>query len=215
MRLSKKLLSVPECISLLLLSVLALPVMAAATLVDIQQRWDETNFVLQGDAQLAAFEQLVVDVDAYTGAHADEAEAWVWSGIIRSSFAGAKGGLGALKLAKAAKKDFEQALERDERAMAGAALSSLGTLYSSVPGWPIGFGNDKKAEEFLRRGLEIDPDGLESNFFYAEYLRDHKRNNEARLHYELALNSKPRPGRQIADQGRKQAIKEILAGMGG
>ncbi len=210
----KKVFSVAEYVLVLILSVATLPVMAATSLTDIQQRWDETNFILQGDAQIAAFEQLVTDIDAYAEAHSDEAEAWVWSGIIRSSFAGAKGGLGALKLAKAAKQDFEQALERNERAMAGAALSSLGTLYSSVPGWPVGFGNDKKAEEFLRRGLEIDPDGLESNFFYAEYLRDQKRNNEARLHYDLALNAPPRPGRQIADQGRKQAIREILADMG-
>ncbi len=194
----------------LFLSVMALPVWAEASLTEIQQRWDETNFVLNGDAQEQAFEQLLGAADAYKQAHADEASAWIWSGIIRSSYAGARGGLGALKLAKAAKTDFETALELDEAAMAGSALSSLGTLYSSVPGWPIGFGNDKKAEQFLLRGLEIDPQGLESNFFYAEYLRAEKRVGEARQRYELALSAAPRPGRKVADMGRKQQIENIL-----
>lgn len=199
----------------LFLSVMALPAWAEASLTEIQRRWDETNFVLDGDAQEKAFEQLLDAADTYKQAHANEASAWIWSGIIRSSYAGARGGLGALKLAKAAKSDFEKALELDEAAMSGSALSSLGTLYSSVPGWPIGFGNDKKAEQFLLRGLEIDPQGLESNFFYAEFLRAEKRVGEARQRYQLALGAAPRPGRKVADMGRKQQIENILRDLEG
>ncbi len=202
-------------LALLLLAGLAvaMPLRAAVTLDDLQQRWDMTNFELEGDAQVDAFEGLVSDVDTYKSAHPREAEAWVWSGIIRSSYAGAKGGLGALSLAKEARRDFEAALELDADAMHGSAATSLGTLYFSVPGWPVGFGNDDKAEALLRQGLAVYPDGLDSNFFYAEFLRDQKRVTEARYYYERAMAAPDRAGREIADKGRRNQIKTVLAEM--
>jgi tetratricopeptide (TPR) repeat protein len=186
---------------------------AAPTLADVQQQWDRTNFSLNGDAQIDAFERLIETVDAYTAAHPREAEAWVWSGIVRSSFAGARGGLGALGLAKQARKDFERALEIDADALHGSAYTSLGTLYFSVPGWPVGFGNDDKAENLLLQGLKLDPDGLDSHFFYAEFLRDQGRDVEARQHYRTAMQAPLRPGREIADAGRRRQIEAILADM--
>ncbi len=198
---------------LLALTMAALPLRAAVTLGDLQQRWDRTNFELQGDVQTEAFESLVRDADAYKAEHPREAEAWVWSGIIRSSFAGAKGGLGALSLAKAARADFETALGIDTDAMEGSAATSLGTLYFSVPGWPIGFGNEEKAEALLLEGLAINPDGLDSNFFYAEFLRDQKRLTEARDYYQRAMAAPLRSGREIADTGRRNQIRAVLAEM--
>ena len=180
-------------------------------LADLQQRWDETNFTLTGDRQESAFEQLQADAEAYAAAHGQDAEAWIWSGIIKSSFAGAKGGLGALGLAKAARKDFERALEIDPGAMQGSAYTSLGTLYYSVPGWPVGFGDDEKAEELLLAGLQANPDGIDSNFFYAEYLRKDKRLDDARAHYLRAQKAPPRANREIADRGRMAQITEALA----
>ena len=59
------------------------------------------------------------------------------------------------------------------------AYSSLDTLYFRVPGWPIGFGSDKKAERNLRAGPDIDPNGIDSNFFYAKLLRDQGEHAEA------------------------------------
>ena len=35
----------------------------------------------------------------------------------------------------------------------GSAYTSLGTLYFKVPGWPVGFGDEEKAEELLRKAL--------------------------------------------------------------
>jgi hypothetical protein len=40
-------------------------------------------------------------------AHPDNAEALIWEGIVLSSEAGAKGGLGALSIAKAAKRNWK------------------------------------------------------------------------------------------------------------
>jgi tetratricopeptide (TPR) repeat protein len=115
-------------------------------LADLQQRWAVANYALHDKPRVAALELLVQDAEAVTGRYPQRAEGWIWSGIIRSTLAGAKGGLGALGIAKAAKRDLERAIELDPAALDGSAYTSLGTLYSKVPGWPVGFGNEKKAK---------------------------------------------------------------------
>ena len=123
----------------------------------LQSRWAEVNYQLEDDAQIDAFEELVAKAEQVTDANPRSAEAWVWSGIIRSTFAGAKGGLGALGIAKQSKKDLEKAMDLDADVLGGSAYTSLGTLYFNVPGWPIGFGNEERAEELLLQALELSP----------------------------------------------------------
>jgi tetratricopeptide (TPR) repeat protein len=196
---------------LVVLALAFLPIANAATANDLQAGWDNANFQLLGKEQQESFEQLIAAADAFTAAKPDDADGWVWSGIIKSSFAGIEGGLGALGLAKQAKADFEQSLKLDANAMQGSAYTSLGTLYAGVPGWPLGFGDDKKAEELLLKGLALDPAGIDSNYFYAQFLREEGRSADARKHYEAALQAPARPGRAIADSGRQAEIRAALA----
>ena len=88
----------------------------------------------------------------------------VWLGIVQSSHAGAKGGLGALGLAKKARASLESALALDPKALDGSAYTSLGTLYYKVPGFPLGFGNKDKAQEFLRNVLAANRDSPYNRF---------------------------------------------------
>jgi tetratricopeptide (TPR) repeat protein len=180
------------------------------TVPDLQARWAEVNYQLVDKAQLEAFGTLESDVEQFTTKFPEDVDGWIWSGIIKSTYAGAKGGLGALGLAKAARKDLERALEIDDQAMNGSAYTSLGTLYFSVPGWPLSFGNDKKAEQMLKKGLEINPDGIDSNYFFAEFLRDQGKFDEAESFYMKAKSAAPRPARPAADQGRQQEIATAL-----
>lgn len=184
---------------------------AQDTVHDLQKEWAIANYQLEGDAQLDAFEALKEDALRFTTEHPEDADGWVWSGIIKSTYAGAKGGLGALKLAKSARKDLEKAIEIDGTAMNGSAYSTLGTLYFSVPGWPLGFGSDKKAEQMLRKGLELNPDGIDSNYFFAQFMRDQNNLAEARTYYLKARTAAPRPDRPLADQGRQLDIDTALA----
>jgi tetratricopeptide (TPR) repeat protein len=184
---------------------------AQDTVHDLQKEWAIANYQLEGDAQLDAFEALKEDALRFTTEHPEDADGWVWSGIIKSTYAGAKGGLGALKLAKSARKDLEKAIEIDGTAMNGSAYSTLGTLYFSVPGWPLGFGSDKKAGQMLRKGLELNPDGIDSNYFFAQFMRDQNNLAEARTYYLKARTAAPRPDRPLADQGRQLDIDTALA----
>lgn len=183
-----------------------------ADIVDtLQHDWAKANYELTGDSQIEAFESLIDRADHAVAEYPKSAEILIWDGIIKSSYAGAKGGLGALAMAKAARKSLEAALEVDGRALQGSAYASLGTLYYKVPGWPVGFGNDKKAVQFLEKALQINPDGIDSNYFYADYLLQKKQYQEAEHYLLKAQQAAPRPNRPVADAGRQEEILAALS----
>lgn len=174
--------------------------------VQLQKRWAEVNYNLEGKAQKEAFEALIIKAEGVTISYPNAAESWIWQGIIKSSYAAAKGGLGALSLAKSSKKDLEKAIELNGDAMSGSAYTSLGTLYAKVPGWPLGFGDDDKAKELLERALSVNPDGIDSNYFYAEYLVEQRQYKQAETFLLKAQQAPARLNRLVADKGRHDKI---------
>lgn len=181
-----------------------------AQLHQLQTRWAEINYQTPEKQREEAFAKLVTQADAALASEPKAAELLIWRGIILSTEAGAKGGLGALGLVKEAKASLEQALAIDPQALAGSAYTSLGSLYYQVPGWPIGFGDDEKAEKMLTQALAINPDGLDPNYFYGDFLQRQKRYEEARAALEKALAAKDRPGRELADNGRRAEATALL-----
>lgn len=177
----------------------------------LQKTWAKVNYTMEGDAQEEKFEGLVKQADEVIAEYPNAAEGFIWRGIIKSSFAGAKGGLGAMTLAKASKSDLEQAILLNGEALSGSAFTSLGTLYFKVPGWPIGFGDDDKAKEFLEKALTINPDGIDSNYFYASFLSEDDQYSEAEKYLLKAQNAAPRPERALADKGRHDEINKLLS----
>ena len=63
-------------------------------------------------------------------------------------------------------------------AAALALAVSLGTLYHRVPGFSVGFGSDRKAKEYLEKAVAINPDGIDRNYFYGEFLYDEGRRRD-------------------------------------
>ncbi|MTI63845.1 tetratricopeptide repeat protein [Methylophaga sp.] len=177
---------------------------------EVQHNWAEANYQLKDKAQKTRFEALLNEADAVVKANPDSAEALIWRGIVQSSYAGIKGGLGALGLAKAARADFEQAMKIDDKALDGSAYTSLGTLYFKVPGWPLGFGDNDKAEALLKKALSINPEGIDSNYFYGVFLLDQRQYKQAEQYLLKAQQAPARPGRPLADKGRQQEIAAAL-----
>ena len=181
-------------------------------LLSIQQAWANVNYQTPaGDPRKDAFDALEKRAAAFARQHSGRAEALIWEGIIESSYAGAKGGLGALGLAKEARGNLEAALKIDPEALNGSAYTSLGTLYYRVPGFPIGFGDDDKARQLLQQALRINPDGIDPNYFYADFLYEEGNYAAALPYLEKAAHAPARPGREVADKGRHEEIAALTA----
>ena len=74
-----------------------------------------------------------------------------------------------MKEAKARLGDRHQA---GSRCAGRLGLHQPGFPYYQVPGWPVGFGDDEKAEQLLKQALAINPTGIDPNFFYGDFLLD-------------------------------------------
>jgi tetratricopeptide (TPR) repeat protein len=177
----------------------------------LQREWEEIKYRKPAAEQEKAFEALSKTATAVRAKYPDRAEADIWYGIIVSSYAGAKGGVGALSLVKDAKAALEHALAIDPKALSGSAYTSLGSLYYQVPGWPIGFGDDKKAREMLEAALKLNPDGIDPNYFYGDFLFRKGDYANAKKVLEQALKAPARPDRPLADEGRRKEVAELLA----
>ena len=183
-----------------------------AELLSIQQAWAKANYETPaGDARKEAFDALEKRAEAFTKQHPGRAEALIWEGIIESSYAGAKGGLGALGLAKEARGNLEAAIKIDPAALDGSAYTSLGTLYYRVPGFPVGFGDHDKARQLLQQALKMNPNGIDPNYFYADFLYTEGEYAAALPYLEKAAKAPPRPGREAADKGRHAEIAALTA----
>ena len=204
---------------LAILATLAVGALAAAAqagevddaVVQLQHDWEVIRYQTPATEREKRFELLAGKAHQVSESHPGRSEPLVWEGIIVSSWAGEKGGLGALGLVKRAKSIYENAIRIDGKALDGSAYNSLGVLYYKVPGWPIGFGDKAQAKELLQKALALNPAGIDPNFFYGEYLAETKHADEAVSYLERALQAPPRPGRHIADTGRREEVRALLA----
>ena len=98
----------------------------------IQEQWAEIKYRQPEKQQPELYHALALKARKISEANPNMAEAFIWEGIVVSSEAGARGGLGALSLAKEARRLLEESIKLDEKALHGSAYTSLATLYAKV-----------------------------------------------------------------------------------
>jgi tetratricopeptide (TPR) repeat protein len=196
------------------MAALALSTLARAGMEEdvahVRQEWERVKYNVAPKQQAAEFEKLAAVSQSVMDKYPKRAEPAIWHGIVEASYAGAKGGIGALSLARNARKSLEQALAIDPGALEGSAYTSLGSLYYQVPGWPLGFGDRGKAQELLDQGLALNPDGIDPNYFYGDFLFRSGDYAGAEQLLLKALQAPPRQGRALADEGRRREVKDLL-----
>ncbi len=197
----------------LLAAVLA-PAVQAQSMENVRSEWEHVRYELPDGQKLEAMQRVKSTADTAVAASPQDAGLLVWDGIVTSTLAGLKGGLGGLSLAKEARSLLEKAEQLQPGVLNGSALTSLAALYYQVPGWPIGFGSKDKARTNLQAALKIDPDGIDTNFFHADFLYDQGDYRGALRAAQHALAAAPRPGREVADKGRRGEIMALMQKIG-
>ena len=178
----------------------------------IQERWAEIKYRVPENERAEQFRELAQQARNLAGKNPYLAEPLVWEGIVLAAGAEASYGLEAYWLARKAKETFEESLKLDEKALNGAAYTGLARLHARALLWPFGFGskNQAHADKYFRKSLAINPNGIDPNFYYGEYLLGRYRLPEARDRLARALKAPVRPGRELADSGRREEIQAAL-----
>jgi hypothetical protein len=136
----------------------------------------------------------------------------VWEGIIVSSWAGEKGRAGRAGPRQAGQGAVRAAaIQIDGKALDGSAYNSLGVLYYKVPGWPLGLATRPRRAELLQKALALNPQGIDANFFFAEYLVETGMPRGPALPGAGPAGAGRVPGRQVADSGRREEARALLA----
>lgn len=157
--------------------------------------------------QLAALEGQAAQVVArYPG----RAEPLLWEGIVVSEEAARANVLKQLGLATRARDILAQAYRINPKVADGGAAMSLGVLYYRVPGFPIGFGNTKRAKTYFQEALIQDPSGMDNNFFYGDFLNLTGNKTGARTFLQRALKAPADPSRPVWNSGRRAEIRDLL-----
>jgi tetratricopeptide (TPR) repeat protein len=173
----------------------------------MQSEWARIKYgVSDKQKKLSEIAKLGIKAEAITKNFPKSAEAKIWEAIILATDANITKGLGALSKVEKAKALLEESLKINPKAMEGAAHMTLGSLYFQVPGWPVGFGSDKLAEDHFKKALAISPGNLDTNYWYGEFMMDQGRPAEAIKYYQTADKAPIRKNRHVADEGRKREV---------
>ena len=200
---------------------LTLPVPAFATdtmgqdVKAINDSWAHIAYEVKGSmTQTKDLDKLAQQAAALVQKYPNRAEPLVWQGIVISEQANRANIFHKLGLATRARDILAKAYSIDPKAADGGAAMSLGVLYYKVPGSPIGFGDKARANKLLKEALAVDPDGLDANYFYGDFLYDQGNTAGAKSFLQKALRAPHDPSRPAWDAGRRREVRALLAKIG-
>lgn len=209
----------PLALAAAMLMTLAAPLAAADSLSHdvkaINDGWAHISYEVKGSStQTKALDRLAQQAAALVQKYPGKAEPLVWQGVVISEQANRANIFHKLGLATRARDILTRAYAIDPKAAGGGAAMSLGVLYYKVPGSPIGFGDKVRAKKLLKEALAVDPNGLDANYFYGDFLYDQGDNAGAKSYLMKALRAPHDPSRPIWDAGRRREVQALLAKLG-
>jgi tetratricopeptide (TPR) repeat protein len=178
----------------------------------LARSWAHVNYEIKDPRQEASEAQvLAARAGDLARRYPDRAEPMAWQALILLSEADARHNMHSLELCGKARRLLEHAAKIDPNAIGpGVIFANLGSLYAQVPGFPIGFGDAGKARAYFEKAIAANPDGLDANYFYGDFLSRSGDRQRAIRALEQALAAPARPGRELADRGRKWEASMLL-----
>jgi hypothetical protein len=201
----------PLLLSLVLLFAAAAQAAPSDELIrPIQDRWAEIKYRSPAKQQADLYNELSEKVRQISAANPNFPPALIWEGIVVSSEAGARGGLGGLSLAKDAKKVLEESLKLDEKSPQRLRLYQPRRALRQGSRLAAGLRRQEKSRGAFPQVPERQP-GRDRPELLLRRVPD--RPGARRRRPQLSGKSAqaaPRPGRELADQGRRQEIQALL-----
>ncbi len=155
----------------------------------IESEWAVAEHTYAVDKRKTVFRSLLKQTEALTNEFPGKAKPLILQACIILTRAKIENSLAALSSVHEAKKLLEKAIAINPQADRGSAMVTLGILYYKVPGWPIAFGDTDKAKNMLQTALKINPKGMDSNYFYAEFLLTQDNPEKATAYLVKAVNA--------------------------
>jgi tetratricopeptide (TPR) repeat protein len=197
-------------VALLLLSSQCFAENLIDSLQSIESRWASIYYSTPKQKRGPEYCRLLERTINLSRQHPKHAEPVILAAIIMASNADHQNAVSALESIHKARDLLIKAIEINPQAMNGSAYVTLGTLYYMVPKWPIAFGDEATAQKMLQTALKINPDGIDSNYFYGDFLLSNNRLNEAEKYFNRALAIPARAEQFYADNQLKKEAKLAL-----
>lgn len=125
-------------------------------------------------------------------------EGHFWTAANMGALAESYGARQGLKYRGAIKDALERVVMIDAAFQEGSAYSALGRWYHMVPG--LFGGSEAKSEEYLRKSLTFNPNGVLPHFYLAETLFDRDKDAEGIAELQKAIAAKGNPGFEPEDR---------------
>lgn len=183
----------------------------ALSVQNIEAEWAHIHYNVAKQQQEAAYKHLLAEVSDLNELYSDQAELIIQQAIIVASNAKNVGAFSALEAVKQARELLLRAIHLNPAASEGAAFVTLGSLYYKVPSWPIAYGDNSKASTLLKKALTINPDSIDANYFYGDFLATQGKQQQAITYFKRAMAIPVRKNQVFADtQLHKQAKLAII-----
>lgn len=183
------------------------------TIDGLESEWAHIYYGMPKAQQAIAYQQLLEKTVKLAGQYPDNPDVLYWQAVAKANYAAYQSELAALDTIHEVRDLLQKVIAINPETMEGSAYVVLGTLYHLTPPWPIAFGDDDKANELLQAALKINPDGIDSNYFYGNYLLSEDHLEEAERHFAKAMAAPVRPEQVYVDNELKKEAKTALENM--
>ncbi|MCF7986432.1 MAG: hypothetical protein K9L60_02610 [Methylovulum sp.] len=179
-------------------------------LLGFESEWAIIYYGTPKKQQGASYEKLLEKISHVLEQNPNNADVMFWKAVVGGSYANHQTPVAALNAIYEVRDLLNNVIAINPNTMSGSAYVVLGTLYYKAPPWPVAFGDNKIASNLLQTALKINPNGIDSNYFYAAFLSTEHQFEEAQRYFAKAIAAPIRPEQRYSDTQLQNAAKREL-----
>ena len=159
----------------------------------LNDEWEVIFYTLPSNQQAERFKALLPRISEFRAKYPNRAEPLVIEAVTQCTLVAAEWSFSALSDIENAKDLLVKAINIDPKVMEAAAYIALGNLYYRLPGWPISFGDEDIARQYLESAVTLFPNEVDTNYFLGDYWLGEGEYDKALFYLEKAEKARVRP----------------------